>query len=167
MFTIIVAALQGLQNEYDPTEQHISELANGYWGNILFLAFIGLAVSIGAISIILGKVKHIKLHQTIFLLSAILVCASGIVTLSISAVAHILLIIVGIALLNIGMLLLPLLVEEFKDMESKLITFLLSGIAIISAIFGEYTNLDGISQRFTIGAVMFWLIWFGVRKRFV
>lgn len=55
VFILVVSALHALQEDYDPVNQLMSELALGQYGKFMVVAFWGIAVAVFSIQALIGS----------------------------------------------------------------------------------------------------------------
>lgn len=166
IFVIAVISLQVVQPQYDPIHQHMSELAQGRFGAMMFVGFCGFAISIFHAQLGLGVIGAPKTIRAVLACAAAGMAGAGIFKLDKAAEIHISLIALAFILLVISMYLLPLTVSKFSSFSSRIASWALATGTAISVALGG-TIPDGIAQRVAAIGIISWLLWVGSRTVFV
>lgn len=159
-FVAVVVALQFLQPDYDPIHQHISELAIGRYGSVMFFAFSSFAISVFSAQQGLGSTRSPQALRLMLSVAAACLFGAGIFKLNDAAVIHVALIALAFVLLVLAMYFLPQLVAGFNSRRSRITSWgLAAGTAVSVASGGSLP--DGIAQRAAAVCILIWLFWVG------
>jgi hypothetical protein len=157
LFIIVVLLLHLVQGGYDPVNQLMSELVFGVYGDIMILAFLGLAISSSGVQIMLiNQDANFFLHS---LLAGVTFCfvGSGIFTLGNAATIHIILITLAFMLAGLTMYLFPDLAGSASNYVSRYVSWGFAVAMACSVLLGHFLLPIGIGQRL---AAIFLLAWF-------
>lgn len=161
----VVCALSGAQPDYDPTQQFMSELALGRWGDLMIVAFVGLAASVAASAAHLRASGAPKLLTLPLALAAISLVGAGAITLGDSVLVHVALVALAFVLCGLAMYLLPRLVPSHGRPLDYLISWGTGLVMCTATALGGPLIPVGIAQRLSVGALMCWLVWVVWRRR--
>jgi hypothetical protein len=167
IFLLIVLALHMAQPGYDPRAQFMSELALGPWGAWMLLAFAGLSIAAAATGLNLDARAEsrgvARLPGVLLGLAAMLFLAAGVVTLAVSAPAHVAFIAGAYLACGVAMYLLPRVVTVFAGQKGYVLSWG-SGLIMCGAVALDDRFMPvGVSQRVAACALLFWLLYIARR----
>jgi hypothetical protein len=157
LFIAVVLFLQRSQPQYNPFFQFISELVFGRFGDLLWLAFVGLSTAASATAVNLLACKSSVFLPLLLAIAGACFFAAGIITLATSIQIHVSLVAAGFVSCALGMYLLPRCVAAFSGIGAYLVSWG-SGLAMCVATgLGNDTIPPGVAQRISAVALLFWL----------
>lgn len=160
IFLTTVVTLHLVQPHYDPIHQHLSELAQGDYGSMMLVGFLGFGFSIFFAQNGLRSFSAPKPIRCILGAAAICIAGAGIFKLDKASEIHVSLITLAFMLLVISMYLLPRLVKKFSSTTSRNLSWFMAGGTALSVSLGG-TIPEGVAQRAAAICILSWLLWVG------
>jgi len=160
-FLLIVIFLHIVQQNYDPINQLMSELALGRHGSFMFLAFFNFALSVFAAQIGLHRCQTPVALKLLLLITAISLLGAGVFRLGNSTELHIALVAIAFVLIVLVMYLLPKNVAAFKSPSQTLISWTLGAGTATFVALSQNMIPAGIGQRGATLCILTWLVWLG------
>jgi len=156
-FSAIVLALHALRSDYDPTNQLISELANGPNGWAMLPAFSLLGASTWGLALSVGLVGRRRLLQLLLVVSGAGFVCAGVFTVGMFPLAHVLSIAVAFVLMVLAMYEFPRAVGWTRDVVPRCISWSLAGGLCGGIALGQTLLSLAVGQRIAALCLVAWL----------
>ncbi len=157
MFVMVVLVLHLLQPGYDPRTQLMSELALGYHGWAMLLAFLGIASSIFGVQMAISIYGGSRGYRFLLDAAALFFLAAGIFPLGASALIHIGAIAIAFVLAVLGMYLFPAYAGRASRAAPRAVSWPLAVGVAASIALSQLGLPMGISQRLAAACLLVWL----------
>ncbi|MDR1888013.1 MAG: DUF998 domain-containing protein [Zoogloeaceae bacterium] len=163
VFLLVVLALHGVTPGYDPRTQFMSELALLPYGAWMLLAFVGLGLAAAATALNLhanaGPRFLSRLPGILLGLAAVLFLAAGVVTLAVSAQAHVAFVACAFMACGLALYLLPRAIAAFSGAGGYAFSWGLGLVMCGAVAAGDEIILPGIAQRIAAAALLLWFLY--------
>ena len=159
LFLVIVITLHFVQTGYDPSSQLMSELALGRHGELMLLAFAGIALALVAIQLAIGALGAAPALRALLAVSGGLFLAAGVFPLGETSLIHIGAIAAAFVVCVLAIYLYPRLGGGAAALAPRGFSWTIAAAIAASVALGQSLIPMGIGQRM---AALFLLTWIGV-----
>ncbi|MEO2089497.1 MAG: DUF998 domain-containing protein [Gemmataceae bacterium] len=154
-FAAIVLVLHGIQTNYDPRRQLISELALGPHGWAMFPAFVSLAAALFGVGMGLTAVGASPSCRFLLYAAAVAMLFGGVFPMGRATVPHVVAVVAGLVPIVLVAYLLPARAGRLRSL--RLLSWLLGGGAVLCLALANFGIPLGVAQRLAVTCILGWL----------